>query len=152
MHVIHWKSRLTYKGLHIVMSQKTELFITRAVRTSNSKKYRPFQLVCLQSRRGKYGNTTEHDSHVNCPTWHLHIANYSNLSETLGFWNVSMYNATFRKLDVFPSSGEWRETPILLGPLQTANLNHFLRDPTGQMSSSFTWKRKQVKFPKRCVL
>jgi hypothetical protein len=31
----------------------------------------------------------------------------------------------FRKLDLFPSSGEGRgKTPTLLGPLETANLNH----------------------------
>jgi hypothetical protein len=29
----------------------------------------------------------------------------------------------FRKLDLFPSSGEERETPALLGPLERANLN-----------------------------
>jgi hypothetical protein len=31
-------------------------------------------------------------------------------------------NTTFRKLNLFPSTGEWRETPTLLGPLETANL------------------------------
>jgi hypothetical protein len=31
---------------------------------------------------------------------------------------------TFRKVDLFPSSGEWWETPALLGPLERANLNH----------------------------
>jgi hypothetical protein len=30
---------------------------------------------------------------------------------------------TFRKLDLFPSSGE-EETPTVLGPLEGANLNH----------------------------
>jgi hypothetical protein len=47
-------------------------------------------------------------------------------------------NTTFRKLDVVPSSGKGRETPRLLGPLETANLSRwtswvievFLRDPT----------------------
>jgi hypothetical protein len=33
-------------------------------------------------------------------------------------------NTTFWKLDLFPSSGEW-ETPMLLGSLETANLNHW---------------------------
>jgi hypothetical protein len=32
---------------------------------------------------------------------------------------------TFRKLDLFPSSGEGRETTTLLGPLEIANLNHW---------------------------
>jgi hypothetical protein len=31
---------------------------------------------------------------------------------------------TFWKLDLFPSSGEGRETPTLLRPLEKANLNH----------------------------
>jgi hypothetical protein len=30
----------------------------------------------------------------------------------------------FWKLDVFTSSGDWKEIPTLLGPLQRANLNH----------------------------
>jgi hypothetical protein len=33
----------------------------------------------------------------------------------------------FRKLDLFPSSGERRETPTLLGSLERANLNHWTR-------------------------
>jgi hypothetical protein len=33
-------------------------------------------------------------------------------------------NTTFRKLDLFPSSGDG-ETPALLGPLERANLNHW---------------------------
>jgi hypothetical protein len=33
----------------------------------------------------------------------------------------------FQKLDLFPSSGEVRETPTLLGPLERANLNHWYR-------------------------
>jgi hypothetical protein len=34
-------------------------------------------------------------------------------------------NTTFRKLDLFPSSGEGWETPTLLGPLEIANLSHW---------------------------
>jgi hypothetical protein len=34
-------------------------------------------------------------------------------------------NTTFRKLDLFPSSGDRKETPTLLGPLERANLNHW---------------------------
>jgi hypothetical protein len=33
-------------------------------------------------------------------------------------------NTTYRKLDMFPSSGKEREAPILLGPLERANLSH----------------------------
>jgi hypothetical protein len=35
-------------------------------------------------------------------------------------------NTTFRELDLFPSSGEGREAPVLLGPLERDNLNCFL--------------------------
>jgi hypothetical protein len=35
----------------------------------------------------------------------------------------------FHNLDLFPSSGEGRETPTLLDHLERANLSHFLRDP-----------------------
>jgi hypothetical protein len=38
-----------------------------------------------------------------------------------------MENTVFRELDPFPSSGEGRETSILLGPLERANLNHWYR-------------------------
>jgi hypothetical protein len=31
---------------------------------------------------------------------------------------------TFRKLDLFPSSGEGEKTPAMLGPLERANLSH----------------------------
>jgi hypothetical protein len=31
----------------------------------------------------------------------------------------------FRKLNLFASSGEWWETPTLLGPLERANINHW---------------------------
>jgi hypothetical protein len=34
-------------------------------------------------------------------------------------------NTTFRKLDLFPSPGEERESPTLLGPLERADLNHW---------------------------
>jgi hypothetical protein len=34
----------------------------------------------------------------------------------------------FRKLDLFPFSGEGRKTPTLLGPLETATLNHWVID------------------------
>jgi hypothetical protein len=47
----------------------------------------------------------------------------------LGIWTFScvriLKNTTFRKLDLFPPSGERRETPTLLGPSERANLNHW---------------------------
>jgi hypothetical protein len=44
-------------------------------------------------------------------------------------WNdrialLQQKKTTFRKLDLFPTSGEVAETPILLRPLETANFNH----------------------------
>jgi hypothetical protein len=33
-------------------------------------------------------------------------------------------NTTFRKLELFPSSGEEMESPIPLGPLERTNINH----------------------------
>jgi hypothetical protein len=36
---------------------------------------------------------------------------------------LNNYKTTFRTLDQFPSSGDWRETPVLLGPLERADLN-----------------------------
>jgi hypothetical protein len=54
--------------------------------------------------------------------------------ETQNYWASGLcpspgilYNITFRKLDLFPSSGEGRETPTLLGHLQRANLYHWAR-------------------------
>jgi hypothetical protein len=35
-------------------------------------------------------------------------------------------NTAFRKLYLFPPSGEGRETPTLLDPLQRVNLNHWI--------------------------
>jgi hypothetical protein len=53
------------------------------------------------------------------------------MSELLGSWTFDyrpifkkLENATFRILDLFPSSGEVKETPALLCPLERANLNH----------------------------
>jgi hypothetical protein len=48
---------------------------------------------------------------------------------------------SFRKLDLFPFSGEGRKTPTLLGPLERANLNHLLSPEDGN-----------IHFPKRRVL
>jgi hypothetical protein len=52
-------------------------------------------------------------------------------AELLSFWTLSIVqyskklkNTTFRKLDLFPSSGRGG-TPNQLGPLERANLNHW---------------------------
>jgi hypothetical protein len=51
-------------------------------------------------------------------------------SELLGFWTTSsvlnskyIENTAFRKLGLFPTSGEESETPTLSSPLERANLN-----------------------------
>jgi hypothetical protein len=58
--------------------------------------------------------------------------NMPQFSEFLSFWTLSIVqyskkfeNTTFRKLDLFPSSGQGGKTPSQLGPLERANLNHW---------------------------
>jgi hypothetical protein len=53
-------------------------------------------------------------------------------------WTVSIVrnskyleNTTFQNLDLFPSSGEERETPTLLGPLERANTNDWTTSGEG---------------------
>jgi hypothetical protein len=41
----------------------------------------------------------------------------------LSFGIINNQNTTFRKLDLFPSSSEGKETLNLLGPLETANFD-----------------------------
>jgi hypothetical protein len=53
------------------------------------------------------------------------------ISELLALWtlpivrNYKYQKTAFRKVDLFPSSVEGRETPALLGPLERTNLNHW---------------------------
>jgi hypothetical protein len=65
------------------------------------------------------------------------------LSEILGFRTLSIVivikkhsknskNTTFRKLDLFPSSGEGQ--PTLLGPLERGSLSHRTTDVTDHTS------------------
>jgi hypothetical protein len=56
-------------------------------------------------------------------------------SESLGFWtssiarnSKSLENITFQKLNLFSSSGERRDTPTQLGPLERANFRHWSSD------------------------
>jgi hypothetical protein len=61
-------------------------------------------------------------------------------------------NTTFRKLDLFPSSVEGRETPALLGPLERANLNHWTNGTQqSRCLPPLTWGQKQIQFLKYCV-
>jgi hypothetical protein len=50
-------------------------------------------------------------------------------SELLEFWTLSITGncknkKTFRKLFLFPSSGDGKKTPTLLGSIERANFNH----------------------------
>jgi hypothetical protein len=45
-------------------------------------------------------------------------------------------NTTFRKLDLFPSSGAGKIKPILLGPLERASPNHWMRTETDPVSET----------------
>jgi hypothetical protein len=75
----------------------------------------------------------------------IYIRNFwvSGLYPSSGIWR----NTTFRKLDLFPSSG--KKTPTQLGPLERANVNHcllppfYLRtetDPVSETSCSFKYR------------
>jgi hypothetical protein len=57
-----------------------------------------------------------------CTSLHpaVRITGFSDCAHCPEFQELE--NTTFRKLDLFPSSGEWGETPTLLGTLERANL------------------------------
>jgi hypothetical protein len=50
------------------------------------------------------------------------ITGFLDFVHRLVFYKVG--NTTFRKLDLFPSSGEVGKVPTQVGPLERANLNH----------------------------
>jgi hypothetical protein len=60
----------------------------------------------------------------------------------------------FWKLGLFRSSGKGKEIPTLLGFLERANpapvieVISFLGIQKSRCFASFTWKRKQIQFPK----
>jgi hypothetical protein len=59
---------------------------------------------------------------------------------------------TIGKLDMFRLSGKGRETPILLGPLDRANLNHWTQWTQHSRCLLPHFRgRKHIKFPKSCV-
>jgi hypothetical protein len=74
-------------------------------------------LVCLLVRNGRGGHRL-----LKCRVrTTLRITGFCTLSIVR---NSKCYkNTTFRKLDLFPSSGEGRKTPTLLGPLEIASLS-----------------------------
>jgi hypothetical protein len=60
------------------------------------------------------------------------LQNLKDPDDGVGFWTLvhrpefwMLVTSTFRKLDLFPSSGEGSETPTLLGPLERANLDNW---------------------------
>jgi hypothetical protein len=64
----------------------------------------------------------------------------------LSFWTLSVVqyskkleNTTFRKLDLFPSSGRGARTPSQLGPLERANLRHWTTEVKNDYSNINTW-------------
>jgi hypothetical protein len=88
-------------------------------------------------------------SHINPiqpshPISHSHTHDIQYTSRITGFSDsvhrpvvYKLENTVFRKLDMFPSAGEW-ETPTLLGPLERSNLNHpFSDSPDDGNRSSF---------------
>jgi hypothetical protein len=72
------------------------------------------------------------DRHLQCIS---EILGLRTLSIVLVLKNKLRKNTTFRKLDLFPSSGEGKK-PILLGPLERASLNHWTQSPKTQ----YLWK------------
>jgi hypothetical protein len=78
--------------------------------------------------------------------------NYWGFGLLLSSGVLGSRNTTFRELDLFPFSGEGEKTPIQLGPIERANLNHWKGSKwVGVFSAPFTWGRKQIQFPKRRV-
>jgi hypothetical protein len=76
----------------------------------------------------------------------------SGLCQSSGILNTRklvLENTTFRKLDLFPSSGEGKGTPTLLSQYERSNLNHWTQQ--SMYLPPFAWGRKQIQFPKRCV-
>jgi hypothetical protein len=73
-------------------------------------------------------------------------------SESLGFWTLYIclvfqkLENTFQKLNLFPSTGELGESPILLGPKERANLNHWMRDKEQKFSDSECYTSSSERF------
>jgi hypothetical protein len=81
----------------------------------------------LQKReqRGRKKNTCTKAPHICVLTGYYVEQNSQNVSGLFPSSDITK-NTTFRKLDLFPSSGEGGEkTPTQLGPLERANLNHW---------------------------
>jgi hypothetical protein len=64
-----------------------------------------------------------------------------------GFWMLG--NKMFRKLDLFPTSCDGRETLTVFGPLKRANLNQWLKSSFQRLRLAFSMgpNRISVSFP-----
>jgi hypothetical protein len=62
-------------------------------------------------------------------------------------------NTTFGALDLFPSSGEGRRKPTLLGPWEKAVTegNSFIGTQQSICLTPLTWRQKWIEFSKSCV-
>jgi hypothetical protein len=58
---------------------------------------------------------------------HMHISQNHWGSRICSSSGIKTSNTELRKMDLFPSSGEWRKTSTLLGPLERSNINDCTR-------------------------
>jgi hypothetical protein len=65
------------------------------------------------------------------------------LSDSLGLWTLPIFqnskqlsDAVFQKVGLYPTSGEGREKPTLLGPLERAILNDGIMDKVHKTNES----------------
>jgi hypothetical protein len=72
----------------------------------------------------------------------LRIAVFLDFVHRPEFWMLE--NWTFRKLDLFPSSGEGWETPTMLGSLGRANLQWLKLGMQAQVVTSLTFTEPQI--------
>jgi hypothetical protein len=119
------KRRLTFNGLHVVVSQKMKLLKINTVREILIR----CRHVWLYIRFN--WNVKNYRVFVLCPSSGIIETREHNVSETA---SVSVLR--------------WEgEGTYFLGPLERANLNHWTH-----VSSPITWGRKRIHFPKLCVL
>jgi hypothetical protein len=88
---------------------------------------------CVQATRTKELPSYERTNSDYIRSYGLSVVKSSECPDLCGdYWDFGicissgiLKNTTFRKLDLFPSSGWGGGTPTLLGPLERANLNHW---------------------------
>jgi hypothetical protein len=102
-----------------------------------------------------------HSTLYNVTYWRHHLKKYTKSLYRWVYglcqlsWIVNTRKQNVSKLNLFPSSGERRETPIVLGPLERANLNHLTRtmDKVHKLSDSkdYTPSSENFRFYKNYV-